>query len=79
MEFSIIIHHFDVFFTTMPKPFLDDARRLTVSLGKDQRIFVEKIALQQRTSAATVIRWAVDRLKADHPEELTTGKRTSRA
>lgn len=36
------------------------ARRLTITIGQDQRGHVEAIARRRRTSAATVIRWAID-------------------
>jgi len=36
------------------------AGRLTITLGTDQRRLIEAIAIERRTSAATVIRWAVD-------------------
>lgn len=50
------------------------ARRLTITLGGDQRRQIESIAKERRTSAATVIRWAVDdylsahNASAAHPE-----------
>lgn len=36
-------------------------QRLTVTLGVDERMRLFEIAREQRTSVATVIRWAVDR------------------
>jgi hypothetical protein len=35
--------------------------RLTITLGEGQRRSIAEIAREQRTSVATVIRWAVDR------------------
>ncbi len=34
--------------------------RLTITLGKDQRREIVAMANERRTSAATVIRWALD-------------------
>lgn len=34
--------------------------RLTITLGKGQKARIAAIARKQRTSAATVIRWALD-------------------
>lgn len=42
------------------RSFVGEPHRLTVTLGRDQRKAVEVIALRNRTSAATVVRWAVD-------------------
>jgi hypothetical protein len=39
---------------------LDKSERLTITLGKGQRRRIEAIAKKNRTSAATVIRWALD-------------------
>ena len=38
----------------------DKSKRLTITLGKGQRGRIEAIAKKRHTSAATVIRWAVD-------------------
>lgn len=38
----------------------DKADRLTITLGKGQRARIAAIARMRRTSAATVIRWALD-------------------
>lgn len=38
----------------------DRSERLTITLGKGQRSRIALIAKKRRTSAATVIRWALD-------------------
>ena len=42
----------------------ESSERLTITLGKGQRRKIEAIAKRQRTSTATVIRWAVDKYLA---------------
>jgi hypothetical protein len=39
-------------------------KRLTITLARGQRGKIEAIAKRRRTSAATVIRWAVDKYLA---------------
>lgn len=41
------------------------SNRLTITLAKGQRAEVAAIARDQRTSDATVIRWAIDKYVAD--------------
>ncbi len=41
--------------------------RLTITLGAGQRERIESIASERRTSAATIIRWALDEYIEAHP------------
>lgn len=50
------------------------AWRLTITMGDDQRGQVELIARRRRTSAASVIRWAIDAYVA---KELGAGDSSS--
>lgn len=43
------------------------AERLTITLGAGQRRRIESIANERRTSAATIIRWALDDYIEAHP------------
>jgi hypothetical protein len=45
---------------------LERSDRLTITFGKGQRGKIEAIAKKRRTSAATVIRWALDEYIAAH-------------
>lgn len=44
--------------------------RLTITLGRDQRSQLEAIAGHERTSIATVIRWALDEYIATNRVEV---------
>lgn len=46
---------------------VEKAERLTVTVGKGQRRQLEVIAKKRRTSAATVVRWALDEYFERHP------------
>ncbi len=54
------------------------SERLTVTLGDDQRRRIAAIARQRRTSAATVIRWAVDRYLDAHRSQAGDGLDSAR-
>lgn len=43
------------------------SERLTITLGDGQREKIESIASERRTSAATIIRWALDEYIEAHP------------
>jgi|GEM_PF-4750244 len=52
--------------------------RLTITLGRDQRSQIEAIAGHERTSIATVIRWALDEYIAAHRLDIVTDRAKSR-
>lgn len=51
------------------------SERLTITLADDQRRRITAIARQRRTSAATVIRWAVDKYLGSNDETTNDGPR----
>jgi hypothetical protein len=43
-------------------------KRTTVFLGRDQLVALERIARKEGVSTAELIRWAIERLRADYRE-----------
>ena len=50
------------------------SERLTITLGEGQRRKIAAIARLHRTSAATVIRWALDQYIAERSADLSRAK-----
>lgn len=66
------------------KLLLNKSQRLTITLGIDQRRQIALIARRRRTSAAAIIRWAVDdyidahATKSERRENLKPSRRFRR-